>query len=461
MQLHAPASLRTDTILKTALLVTLTAVYALVLFTLVVAVIVLPFGSPRELFAPPDWAVPAVGYSFVIDLLLVILLGPSAGVAAVAAFVVLLTLRPAYRWLRSGVNALIDANYDDAYAVVNRLDPHLRAMNAQLAVLPTIAAAIATAIAQALKLPYVAIRVDDLPALQGEEPASPLLAEWGTLPDGAEMTSLPLMYQDAAIGELRVSERRARELLSQSDLRILNDIARQVAISLYAARMTTDLQRSRMRLVTAREEERRRIRRDLHDGLGPTLANFAMQLEQAREHLPPEAIESEAVLAKLAVQAQGTIAEIRRLVYDLRPPDLDEFGLVSALREYLHRIQTKGTAVALDAPSSLPALPAAVEVATYRIVQEAVNNALKHAQPRRITVVLAVEPAEGKPKWLRVAVTDDGGGLPASHPVGIGLHSMRERAEELGGSCTVVSPVPGGEQGTAVTADLPLTFDSQ
>jgi signal transduction histidine kinase len=228
-----------------------------------------------------------------------------------------------------------------------------------------------------------------------------------------------LRYQETKIGELRVAARRMDEALSQSDLKVLGDLAWQVGIALYAAQLTADLQRSRTRLVTAREEERRRIRRDLHAGLGPTLANFAMRLEQARESLPPGAAESGALLATLTAEAQSTTRDVRRLVYQLRPPDLDEFGLVSALREYLHRMTPKGTTIALQAPEALPNLPAAVEVAAYRIVQEAVNNVIKHARASVITVTLALSPAVAAPLSLAVEIGDNGVGLPVDHPVRI------------------------------------------
>jgi signal transduction histidine kinase len=239
----------------------------------------------------------------------------------------------------------------------------------------------------------------------------------------------------------------------------LRDLARQVGIALYAAQSTDDLQRARIRLVTAREEERRRIRRDLHDGLGPMLANFAMQLEQARENLPADATESDLILARLTTQAQTTITDVRRLVYDLRPPDLDEFGLLSALREYLHRHQTKSTTLRLAESPALPTLPAAAEVAAYRIVQEAINNALKHAHASEVIIRLTIEgdveqSREVQQRALRMEIADNGIGIPADHTVGIGLHSMRERAEELGGACTITS----NQSGTQVVAYLPIEY---
>jgi signal transduction histidine kinase len=430
-----------DAILTRALMITLTAAYALVLFALVVAVAVLPFGLPSELLTPPTWLLPLVGRFELLDAFLIIVFGPSVGISLMAAVIVLLTVRRVYRWLRIGINDLVYGQHDDAFALMASVHPHLETMTAPQALLPTIAATIA----QTLKLPYVAIAAHDADV--------PLESTFGVAPPGASIAHLPLRYQETRIGELRVAARRADEALSQSDFKVLGDLARQVGIALYAAQLTTDLQRSRTRLVTAREEERRRIRRDLHDGLGPTLANMAMRLEQARESLPPDASESDALLAALTEQAQTTITDIRRLVYELRPPDLDEYGLVAALREYLHRMQPRGTTITLAAPDTLPALPAAVEVATYRIVQEAVNNAVKHAKASVIIVTLSMPEKPERLLFLRIEVCDNGVGLPADHPVGIGLHSMRERAEELGGHCVIGNSANGGVR---VVATLPL-----
>jgi len=337
-------------VLKAAVLATLTGAYVVVVFVFTLAVLTRALGWPGRELTPPPWALPALGHVWALDLAFIILLGPPAGVTLVALVVVLFTTPAAFRWLQRGVNVLIDAEHDDPFSLITRLDPHLRAMDSTQAILPTIAATIA----QTLKLPYVAIVAHPGVGPIDEESTFPLAAEYGAAPADVEEVSLPLVYQGTPIGTMRVAARRRGETLSQSDLRLLNDLARQVGISLYAARLTGDLQRSRVRLVTAREEERRRIRRDLHDGLGPTLANFAMQLERAREQLPAGAEEIDTILARLTEQSQATIGDIRRLVYELRPPDLDEFGLVPALREYLHRVQPKGTCILLDAAADLP-----------------------------------------------------------------------------------------------------------
>jgi signal transduction histidine kinase len=222
-------------------------------------------------------------------------------------------------------------------------------------------------------------------------------------------------------------------------------------VAVHAVRLTADLQRSRERLVTAREEERRRLRRDLHDGLGPTLATQTLKLEAARDLIDSHPARAADLLSDLIAESQTAIAEIRRLVYALRPPALDELGLVGAIREQAAQYQHGGGSSALqivvDVPESLPPLPAAVEVAAYRIVLEALNNVAKYAQARSCVISLGV--ANG----LHVDIRDDGRGLPPNRRAGVGLNSMRERAAELGGQCAL-GPAPDG--GTSVVAWLPL-----
>ena len=240
---------------------------------------------------------------------------------------------------------------------------------------------------------------------------------------------------------------RAGETFSPSDHRLLADLARQAGVAAHAVRLTAELQRARERLVAAREEERRRLRRDLHDGLGPQLASQTLTLSAARKLLRRDPDAAETLLADATAHAQSAITDIRRLVYALRPPALDDLGLVAALREQAAQYQASGVRIAIDAPERLPSLPAAVEVACYRIAQEALTNVVRHAEARTCRVALAVGDA------LCLEVRDDGRGLPPNHCAGVGLTSMRERAEELGGSCTI-EPAPGG--GTCVRARLPL-----
>lgn len=462
-------------ILRNTLLVSLMLAYVFCVFVLVVSLGILPFGDPDTLMVAPDWLTPAFGYMPLLDAVLFIVFGPSAGISLLGGLVVAITAPTVHRWLRSGVDELLDGAGDEpqerALSVMAQLTPHLDAMTAPYpAILPTIVATIA----QSLKLPYVAIETPTaLTATPATAPpTAPLPTEtspegglivFGVCPPDTELTRLPLHYRDTQIGELHVATRHGASL-SAANLAVLHMLARQVGIALYAAQLTDELQRARIRLVTAQEEERRRIRRDLHDGLGPMLASFAMQLETAREKLPDDAAESADRLAHLAEQMQTIIGDIRRLVYALRPPDLDEFGLLSALREYLRRMQTGVVVFDLMAPPTLPPLPAAVEVAVYRIVQEATSNALRHAQPGIVRVTLVVEAQASHTSTetsthnlLHVEIEDNGRGLPTQPTNGIGMHSMRERAEELGGTWRI-EPVDGG--GTRVVAQFAFMVDA-
>jgi signal transduction histidine kinase len=339
---------------------------------------------------------------------------------------------------------------DDPYRVVSRLGQRLEATLAPEAVLPTIV----ETVAQALKLPYAAMTLK-------QENEFVIVASYGTLP--SEVIRLPLVYQSEQVGELVLAPRGPSESFSPADRALFEDLARQAGMAAHAVRLTADLkrltmdlQRSRERLVTAREEERRRLRRDLHDGLGPQLASLTLKLETARNRLAHDQL-AETLLSDLAERTQATVADIRRLVYALRPPALDELGLLSALRELTLQSGNQ-ISMRLDAPACLPELPAAVEVALYRIAQEALTNVVRHAHARHCDLRLTLDEAAS---WLVLSIQDDGSGLPPSRRVGVGLVSMRERAEELGGTWTI-EPVESG--GTRVLARLPyagaLTTDA-
>lgn len=218
--------------------------------------------------------------------------------------------------------------------------------------------------------------------------------------------------------------------------------------------LTRDLLRSREQLVSAREEERRHLRRDLHDGLGPMLSASLLKVGLVRTLHQRDLETTETLLQQLEAEIETVIGDIRRVVYNLRPPTLDELGLVGALREYVagfsHQAgRAAALTVSVEAPAALPALPAAVEVAAYRIVQEAVTNVLRHAQATSCQIHLLVEDT------LQITVSDDGTGFEEAERIGtgMGLTSMRERAEELGGTFTIGNVVP---KGTQIIARLPL-----
>jgi signal transduction histidine kinase len=243
--------------------------------------------------------------------------------------------------------------------------------------------------------------------------------------------------------------------LTPADLRLLHDLAPQIAVAVQAMhltaelrQLTADLQQSRTQLITAREEERRRLRRDLHDGLGPTLASLTFKIDAARNLLTQDSQRADRLLEEVRHQTQETLAQIRRLVYNLRPPALDELGLLSALREQAASSQHHGLRILIEAPERLPPLPAAVEVAAYRIAQEAMTNVVRHAEAQQCTLRLGLHD-----RALTLQVTDDGKGIPDEHRIGVGLLAMQERAVELGGSCTITRGPSGG---TTIQVSLPL-----
>ena len=355
----------------------------------------------------------------------------SLALSLAAAGLVAVLFQPLRARLQRGVNRLLYGERDEPYAVLSRLGQRLEGTLAPEAVLP----AVVETVAGALKLPYAAIALE-------QDGASVIAAAHGT-PDGPAGTPgllrLSLSYRNEIVGELLLAPRAPGEGFSPADRRLLDDLARQAGIAAHAVRLTTDLQHSRERLVTAREEERRRLRRDLHDGLGPTLASLAQRLDLARALVPRDPDAAVTLLGELKGQVKETVADVRRLVYALRPPTLDEFGLVTAIREHAARQgEDSGLRVTVEAPEPLPALPAAVEVATYRIALEALTNVARHAGARACHVRLSVGDA------LNLEIADDGRGLrPGARP-GVGLASMRERAAELGGSCTIESVSGGG-----------------
>jgi signal transduction histidine kinase len=217
-------------------------------------------------------------------------------------------------------------------------------------------------------------------------------------------------------------------------------------------RLNRELQLSRQKIVTAREEERRRLRRDLHDGLGPTLAAQMFRVGAAQSLLHKNPDKTSKLLDDLQTGIEGTLTNIRQLVYDLRPPLLDQLGLTGAISDFVSRHDST-VAIELMLPSDLPSLSAAVEVAAYRIMQTAIDNVVKHAQATRCEVRLTANSGG----HLAIDVTDNGVGIAAEYRAGVGLTSMRERAEELGGTFAVVLGAP---RGTRLSVSIPLPPES-
>jgi signal transduction histidine kinase len=360
-------------------------------------------------------------------------------VSLLATGLVAVLFQPMRDRLQRTVNRLMYGERDEPYAVLSRLGSRLEGTLAPEAALTTIV----EMVAQALKLPYAAI------ALEQDDGGLAIAAEYGT-PVSYEPIVLPLAYQKVQMGQLVLAPRAPGEAFSPSDYRLLEDLARQAGVAVHAVRLTTDLQRSRERLVTAREEERRRMRRDLHDGLGPQLASITMRAEAAHDLVPIDPGRAQEVLEDLAEQAQAAVADVRRLVYALHPPALVTLGLMGALRSQAVNQDHGGLQASIEGPEELPTLPAAVEVAAYRIALEALTNVVRHAEACNCTIRLMLDEEVGA---LRLEVEDDGRGIGKDRRAGVGLTSMRERAEELGGSCTVE---PLSSDGTRVRAFLPF-----
>jgi signal transduction histidine kinase len=362
-------------------------------------------------------------------------------ISLLATGLIAVLVQPLRERLQRAVNRMVYGERDNPISVLTKLGERLEATVAPDSILPTIV----ESISQALRLPYVAVMLKEgteftLAAECGQKPASTLTCEL-----------FPLNYRSEPVGQILVSRRAGEDSFTADEMTLLQNIARQVGVAAYAIQVTRDLQHSRERLVTAREEERRRLRRDLHDGLGPTLASLTLKLDAARNQLKQNPDETDSLLGELKSQTQSAIEDIRRLVYNLRPPALDELGLFSAIQEYATNHLRAGLSVRIERNGEFPKLPAAVEVAAYRIVCEALTNVSKHSQASECDVRLVFNGA------LQLDVQDNGIGLPQGTHSGVGMFSMRERAAELGGSFAIDSSTSG----VHVTAQLPCEVDDE
>ncbi|MBF9067163.1 sensor histidine kinase [Streptacidiphilus fuscans] len=270
-----------------------------------------------------------------------------------------------------------------------------------------------------------------------------------------------LVFEGDAVGELEVAARESEPDLDQQDHDVLRLLADQSAPAIASLGLYEELQASRERIVLAREEARRRLRRDLHDGLAPTLSGLRLQVDTARAGLPDE----DAAGRRLGGVSEGiadAIVELRRITAGLSPVALDREGLGAGLRQLATGLAGRQLLIEVELrPDPLPELPAAVEVALYRIAAEALHNVVRHADAARAWLRLCV--ADGA---ARLEVGDDGTGMdpvPAGragtsrHGGGVGLRSMAERAEELGGSLRVGAPeADAGATGVVVRAEIPL-----
>ena len=358
--------------------------------------------------------------------LLRLLLGhpPPLGGRAVLATAIAAGFHPALVRVKDSMDELLFGGRSDPVDALTRLGTELTAGSAPQEWLGTLCTALA--------VPGIVLR-------RGDE----VVASSGQV-DAAHCTVTPLRTGSEHVGDLVVGVPPDQLGLAAGTRGVLELVAAPLAQALYAVRLSGQLQASRGRVVAALEEERRRVRRDLHDGLGPTLTGIAYSADAARNLVALDPNQAEIILRDLRADAGEAIAEVRRIVYGMRPRALDELGLVEAVRQRVLHLQ--GLLVTLTAPADLPELPAAVEVAAYRVALEAVTNVARHAGVGAAWLEFTV--VDGV---LRITVADEGESHEPWRP-GVGLASMRERVERIGGTLSLHS----GPEGATVTADLPL-----
>jgi signal transduction histidine kinase len=381
-------------------------------------------------------AILVAGYAALVAVLAGALRLSGTVAAAIAAAAAALVLAPLRNVAQRTVNRLMYGDRDDPAGVLARLGTRMQAVMLPGEVLPVVV----ETVAQSLRLPYVAI---DLADGTGE---FRLAAEHG-VPVGT-VHSEALRHHGDTVGRLRVSERGRDDPLEPADMELIGSLAREVGPAVQAVRLHEDLLRSRAEVVALREDERRRLRRDLHDGLGPTLAAIRLKAGLAAREVPPDST-ARGLLGEIDTEVTTSLADVRRLVEALRPPALDELGLLGAVRS---RAAALAGAMEIDVAGSDPSgpLPAAIETAAYRIVVEAMTNAVRHSDGMRCTVSILIGDDA-----VELSVRDDGNGLEPDRTPGVGLRSMRERAAEVGGTLSIQSPPKGG---TVITARLALNL---
>jgi signal transduction histidine kinase len=358
--------------------------------------------------------------------------------SAVTVGLLALALQPLHVQVQTLINRLMYGRRDDPYTVLTGLGQRLQSVASAEAVLP----AITESAAAALHLPYAAIELIDA------DGTAHVTAARGT--PGPVSARWPLEHQREILGHLVATPRRG-DSFSAADTRLLAHLASRAGAAVHAVLLSRALHRAGTELVIAREEERRRLHRDLHDELGATLGALTIKAGAARAMLPAHPDTAAETAREIENGLKEAITEVRRLVYALRPADLDGRGLRGALEDHLAR---PGAGPAVDVvvrpDDRWPAIPAAVEVAAYRIAQEALTNVRRHAHATHCRLDLRLLDDGAGPSAVQIAVTDDGIGLPPETRPGVGLHSMRDRARELGGSCTVEDAAGGGVRVVAV-----------
>ena len=358
--------------------------------------------------------------------------GSIGGLLATA--IVAVAFQPLRISVQRAVNQLIYGHRDQPEVVFRELAASLDPETGTEDPLATLAGTLA----RSLRLPAVVLDVDG---------GSDLQASYAS--DAGRVAGL-VEVAAAQTGGTRIRVRvrpRGPGGVSARDRQLVASLAPSLVAAAEALRLRHALETARVRAVSALAEEQRRMRRDLHDGLGPVLAGLRLTIGTARRILGADPGQADRMLADAQADALAAMDDVRRLAHDLRPPSLDELGLTDALRDRLDRLVEGSCELCFAADNMPDPLPAAVEVAAYRIGCEAVLNAVRHAAAAACTVML-----RGVDGGLALTVSDDGRGLPDNAEEHVGLRSMRERAEELGGTIHITG-APGS--GTTVSVWLP------
>lgn len=340
----------------------------------------------------------------------------------------------ARNWAQRGVDWLLYGDRSDPYRAILRIGHRVASSPDPAGLVPVLAETLAAS----LRLSFVEIKLH----------ASDSAITIGRAP--AQVTSLPLVHQGQPVGDVLVGRRG--EALSRTDRRLIDGVLPQLAAAAETVRLNESLVAARERIVRAREEERRRLHRDLHDVLGPALASVGLGLDAARSRAGRDPSGADELMSQVRGEVRDCVGEVRRIIDGLRPPTLDERGLLGALEHQALALAERQVGARIQVHAEhLPVLPAAVEVVAYLIAQEALTNAIRHSGARRIDLTLAATDGD-----LVLEVDDDGAGLPEvdeRRVDGVGLWSMVARAEEIGGLVTLG---PGDGGGTRMAARLPL-----
>ena len=387
-------------------------------------------------------------------------------IALLATGLVAVLFQPLRVRLQLGVNCLIYGARDEPYVALARLGARLESTLAPEAVLLTLV----QTVAETFRLPYVALalssRQRDKETRRGGDKEPVIVASHGIYPaplSANSLVSLSLTFQGETVGQLLLAPHAPGEAFSAADGRLLQDLARQAGAAVHAVQLTgalqtrmAELRRSRERLVTAQAEERRRIQRDLHDGLGPVLASMRLRLEACLQEAQTSAPVLVNDLERLDALVGQASTDICRLVHDLHPPALAQVGLAAALRQHAERVGGAASLrIRLEA-NVPPDLPAAAEVTVYRAVQEALVNVQKHARATAVEIWLG---PLGDALLLRIHDDGAGGARVGRHETGgHGLAGMRERTELLGGTL-VLHSAPA--TGTTLELYLPLRGEEE